>query len=105
LMLTSLGYQVLTASDGERALEICAAHKGSIDVLVTDVLMPRMSGDALALKLQSQRPEIRVLFMSGSTNNTVLPGQTIGGHVAFLQKPLTPSALAEAVHDLLYPRE
>lgn len=101
MMLSSQGYNVLAASDGEGALHLSASHPGPIDVLLTDVLMPQMGGDALALELRAQRPDLRVLFMSGSTNNTVLPRQALGARVGFLQKPLTPDALAAAVRELL----
>ena len=98
--LSSYGFNVLTAANGEEALAIAAAHSGPIHAVVTDVVMPNMSGPTLAELLAKQRPEARVLFVSGYTE-TVANQRGLGGGVAFLQKPFTPSSLAQRLRELL----
>ena len=90
-VLESAGYKVLDAEDGVRALEVASAHTGRIDLLLTDVVMPRMGGVDLAAELQRLRPGIVTLFMSGYTFRELeVPD---GGDVHFLQKPFTPTVL------------
>ncbi|MCA1837442.1 MAG: response regulator [Actinobacteria bacterium] len=95
-MLQQAGYTVLFASDGQSALKTSRQHPGAIDLLVTDVVMPGMAGQELAKRLVEDRPDIRVLFISG----LVQEGATRGGG-AFLKKPYTEAELLDSVHKLL----
>jgi PAS domain S-box-containing protein len=98
-VLEEYGYRVLEARDGEDALEVAAAHEGPIDLLLTDVVMPRMNGGELATRLLADR-SVRVLYMSGYTETTMLQGTRVPG-TGFLQKPFSPAALARAVREVL----
>ena len=95
------GYTVLVASDALSALRVEAATPGSIDLLVTDVVMPGMSGRALADQLQEFRPGLRVLFISGYADNAVLRHGVLEPGLNYLQKPFTPEQLARKVRDVL----
>lgn len=95
-MLEQAGYAVLFASDGQSALKIARQHPGAIDLLVTDVVMPGMAGQELAKRLVEDRPDIRVLFISGLVQET----ETRGGG-AFLKKPYTQADLIDSVKKLL----
>jgi two-component system, cell cycle sensor histidine kinase and response regulator CckA len=99
--LRAFGYDVLTASDGREALAIIRSRRASIDLLVTDVVMPHMSGPELAAEIQGEHPDIRVLFMSGYTDDAVVRQGLLTAKVAFLQKPYTPLALADKVRYVL----
>jgi PAS domain S-box-containing protein len=94
------GYRVLVASGPSEALGICQQHEGTIGLLLTDVMMPQMSGRELADKILLARPDIRLLFMSGYTSDIVL--SPVGATAAaFLQKPMTPTALIRKVREVL----
>jgi PAS domain S-box-containing protein len=97
-ILESNGYTVLEARDGEAALDIFRGHEGPIDLLLTDVVMPRMGGRDLAERVTAQRPDVRVLFMSGYASSAV--GSLAPG-AAFVQKPFSTAALAERVREVL----
>ena len=99
--LASRGYQVLEASYGPEALEVAARYSGRIDLLLTDVVMPHMSGKELAQRLQSLRPELRVLFISGYSDDAIERHGVLAPGTAFLQKPMQPDALARAVRRVL----
>jgi len=99
--LTGVGYRVLDAADGVEALEIARAHKGTIHILITDVVMPRLSGRDLAAKLSPERPGIKVLFISGYTDDTIVRHGVLEGGVAFLQKPFNLRALADKIREVL----
>jgi signal transduction histidine kinase len=100
-VLTALGYNVLVARTGADALRIVAEHKGPIDLVATDVVMPEMNGSELVIKVLEARPGIRVLFMSGYTDDEVMRRGVIDGQTAFLQKPFTPDLLAYKVREVL----
>jgi CheY-like chemotaxis protein len=97
------GYTVLAAEDGQRALEISRSHAGPIDLLLTDVVMPGLSGREVAERLTVERPRLRVLFMSGYTDDAIVRHGILTSEVAFLEKPFTASALTTRVRDLLQP--
>jgi CheY-like chemotaxis protein len=101
VVLQQCGYVVLQAGDGACALEICGQHHGTIDLLLTDLVMPGLGGRVLAEKLTAQYPGLRVLFMSGYTDDAVIRHGVTEADVAFLQKPFTPAALACKVREVL----
>ncbi len=98
-VLEVAGYKILTASDGFTAVEVARSH--AIDLLLTDVVMPGMSGREVALKLAEARPEIRVLYMSGHTDKGIVHDGVLEPDIDFLAKPFTASALLAAVDDVL----
>jgi CheY-like chemotaxis protein len=100
-VLGAFGYKVLVARTGAEALRIVASHDGPIDLVATDVVMPEMSGSQLVAEVLKARPGIRVLFMSGYTDDEVMRRGVIDGQTAFLQKPFTPDMLAHKVRDVL----
>lgn len=98
--LTRRGYQVLLAHNGEDALEFASTHKGTVDLMLIDVVMPKPSGREIADKICALRPGIRVLWMSGYTDDTIVRHGILEPDVHFLQKPFTPAALAEKIREL-----
>jgi two-component system cell cycle sensor histidine kinase/response regulator CckA len=100
-ILIAQGYRVLSAMDGEGALQMAKAHEGPIHLLVTDVIMPRMSGRALADLLHSSRPEMRVLFVSGYTEDAIVRHGVLAEGIHFLSKPFGMEALARKVRAVL----
>jgi CheY-like chemotaxis protein len=101
LVLQSSGYTVLLARHGEEAIRIAEEYEGSIHILVTDLIMPRMSGRQLADRLIQSRPATRILFMSGYTDEAVVRHGVLEASVAFLQKPFSPIDLAQKVREVL----
>jgi PAS domain S-box-containing protein len=99
--LGTIGYRILEADDGVQALALAAKHKGPIHMLITDVVMPRLSGRELAARLAAERGEMRVLFISGYTDDSVFRHGVLEGGVAFLQKPFNLKALAQKIREVL----
>ena len=95
------GYAVIEAANGAQALRACEERQAPIHALVTDVVMPQMSGRELAERVQSLRPEVKVLFVSGYTSDALLRYGVDQGEVAFLQKPFAPGELTHQLKDLL----
>ena len=99
--LENQGYNVIDAPDGAAAIKISQAHKGPIHLLLTDVIMPGMNGRELANKVSPTRPEMRVLYMSGYTENHIGHNGTLDEGITLLQKPFTLPALKAKVREML----
>jgi CheY-like chemotaxis protein len=99
--LAGAGYRLLVAADANHALAQAAAHRGSIQLLLTDVVMPGGSGRELAERLSLARPGIRVLYVSGYTEEAIVRHGVLARDVAFLGKPFTPDELLARVRQLL----
>jgi PAS domain S-box-containing protein len=101
MALETLGYTVLEAPGGPEAVHLAGAHAGPIDLLVTDVVMPGVSGREVAEAVRMGRPGVRVLFVSGYTDDAVIRHGVLTAEMAFLQKPFTLAALGEKVRAVL----
>jgi two-component system cell cycle sensor histidine kinase/response regulator CckA len=99
--LTGRGYTVLEAPDGEDAIRASREYRGLIHLLVTDVVMPRMGGPTLAERLTDERPDVKVLFVSGYAENTILKHGKIDVATRFLQKPFSLKTLARKIREVL----
>jgi CheY-like chemotaxis protein len=93
------GYAVLEASDGLEALRVVERHQDSIDLIITDVVMPQMTGRELANRIRDTRPTLKILFMSGYPDHAV--NREIDSNEAFLQKPFAPDGLVRKVREIL----
>ena len=100
-VLESNGYRVLEAGHGAEALVICDEHKEPIHMLMTDVIMPEMNGRELAQRVLVQRPEMKILYISGYTDNAILRHGVLEPGTNFLQKPFAPNALVRKVRTVL----
>jgi PAS domain S-box-containing protein len=100
-VLTQKGYRVLRAPDGQAALEMAHGHPEEISLLVTDIVMPGMTGRELAEALSAERPALRVLYMSGYTDDAVVRHGVLTEGMPYLQKPFAPRALASKVREVL----
>lgn len=100
-MLTSTGYTVLTADNGENAIQIFKKRKQPIDLLLLDVVSPGLPGPVVAERLAGLQPGLRVLFMSGYDATSVVRRYVVEKGFALLKKPFTPDELAKKVRDVL----
>lgn len=100
-ILEADGLSILEAVNGQEALEICEGYDGPLDMVLTDVVMPQMSGPSLLEKMTQLRPRARALFMSGYANNVLDSYGGIEGIVPFLQKPFSPDELVHKVREVL----
>jgi len=100
-ILEGLGYKVLAAKSGDEGITLCKQHPAPIPLLLTDVVMPGMSGTDLAKHLKFLYPEMRLLYMSGYTEDVMLRQGILGPGAAFLGKPFTPQAIAHRVREVL----
>ncbi len=100
-MLTRRGYRVLVANDGDHALRVAAGHMGVIDLLLTDVVMPRANGRRVAEQLRMVRPALRVLYMSGYTEDAIVHHGVLEAGIVLLEKPFTEQDLARRVREVL----
>ena len=99
-LLESFGYSVLEAGQGADALRVAAEHRGTIDLLLSDMVMPQMTGNELAQRLAHLRPATKVLFMSGYAAG-VAPQHQIPSGAPYIEKPFTADALAGAIREVL----
>ena len=100
-ILAGYGYKMLAAADGDEAVRVAAGHDGPIHLLITDVVMPGAGGRAVAGQVAERHPEVRVLFMSGYTDDAVIRHGVLREEVNFFQKPFSPVALAFKVREVL----
>jgi signal transduction histidine kinase len=100
-VLRRKGYEVLVATDGLDALKVSESHAGTIDLLLTDVVMPGLSGPEAAQRLAARRPQMKTLYVSGYTDASVVRLGAARGEVAFLRKPITPSMLTGRIREIL----
>jgi PAS domain S-box-containing protein len=100
-VLQKYGYEILEAENGEKALNVSETHEGPIHLLLTDVVMPKMGGREAADRLQPLYPQMKVIYMSGYTDNTIVRHGVLAPGLNFLEKPFTPEALARKVREVL----
>ena len=101
LALRAAGYKVLEAGDPERALAICSDHDGPVHLLLTDVVMPKMSGPKVAEQVAALRPDIKVLYMSGYTDDSIVHHGVLSEGLPFIQKPFSPMSLRKKIREVL----
>ena len=95
------GYRVLVAKNGEDALRISKEHEGTIDLMITDVVMPKMGGKETAERLQPLHPQMKVIYMSGYTDDAIVHHSVLAPGLNFLEKPFSPKGLAHKVRKVL----
>jgi hypothetical protein len=103
--LRKCGYSVHGTANAEEAKAFCLSFPGRIHLLLTDIVMPGINGRQLAVQLTALRPDLRVLFMSGYTDNAIAHHGVLDSGVAYVQKPFTPESLAERVREVLGPHQ
>ena len=99
--LRQRGYKLLVAENGEDALKVCKEHDGQIDLMITDVVMPKMGGREAAKRLQPLYPQMKVIYMSGYTDNAIVHHGVLEPGLNFIEKPFTPEGLALKVRKAL----
>ena len=100
-ILTEKGYTVLVANDGENAIACSKDHKEKIHLLLTDVVMPKMNGKEVASRLLQDRPDMKVIFMSGYTSDAIVSRGVLDEGIEFLEKPFTSTSVAKRVRQIL----
>jgi Response regulator containing CheY-like receiver domain and AraC-type DNA-binding domain len=100
-ILKQNGYRVLEAGNGSDALRICEDEGDDVDLIVTDIVMPEMGGSELAKKVRELKPETRILFTSGYTEDAVVRQSLLHAGEAFIEKPFTPGSLAKKAREVL----
>jgi len=100
-LLQEHGYTVFEANDGKSALQWIQSHPGPIDLLLTDVVMRRMSGPELVEQLKASHPTLRVVFMSGYTGELIAEREVLKRGITLLEKPFTRTALLNTIHKTL----
>jgi CheY-like chemotaxis protein len=100
-ILEGVGYRILEAADGVEALAVAKAWRGELDLVITDVIMPAMSGQELSSRLRQDTPDLRILYVSGYTDDAILQHGALLPNTAFLQKPFTPVTLVQRVAQVL----
>jgi len=100
-LLQALGYTVLRAREGSEAMQVLAGHPGQVSLVVTDVVLPGMTGPELVQRLARQRPDLRALFVSGYTNESLAQHASLRPGVNYLPKPFSRQQLAERVRAIL----
>jgi PAS domain S-box-containing protein len=98
--LEANGYEVLEAANGSQAVSLVESWKGPLHAVLTDVMMPRMSGAALAARVRKERPDVKIVFVSGYTDESVMGQLPPDPNVTFVQKPYTPSSLLRVLRDV-----
>ena len=99
--LSLLGYRVLNAANGQKALDLVEEYQQEIHLLLTDIVMPKMNGRVLAERLIQLRPGMKVIFVSGYTDDTMIHHDMFDSEVAFLTKPFSPVQLMQKVREIL----
>jgi CheY-like chemotaxis protein len=100
-ILVSCGYTVLVAENGQQVEKICEQHGSDIDLLLTDVVMPGINGREVAMRVSAHWPHIKVLYMSGYTENAIVHHGVLDTDTFFLAKPFTPTVLASKMREVL----
>ena len=101
-ILTQQGYTVLTAASPAKALVLSQEHPGSIDLLITDIIMPEMNGRELAARITAARPRLKILYISGYTADIIAPDGELEAGMQFLEKPFSMKSLRQKVHEVLH---
>ncbi len=100
-LLTRAGYRVIEAANGEEALTVAAAHQGIIELMLSDVIMPRLGGRGLARQLALRRPDTKVIFMSGYASGAVAQHGELEPGIVYIEKPFSVDLLLQKVRDVL----
>lgn len=103
-ILEDEGFKVISAYNGKEALDVCASYSGTIDLMITDVIMPEMNGKELASKIHETKPDLKILFMSGYTGEEMRTRGVLESGTNFIQKPFTPDSLIQKVLEVLNSR-